>query len=406
MEFIELKENEFRKFLDKHPLKTFLQTPEIGKLRKKSGWNVNYVGVKNKNKIVCATMLVSKKRHFGKYEFYSPRGFLIDFNDIDLLTFFADNLKKYIKKKNGYILRIDPYVIYKERDIDGNIVEEGLDNSKIVDNLFNLGFKKSQNLEQVGWMFCLDLDVTEQDLLKRMRSFTRRNINKGLKNAIHIREVPYDELSLIKDLTDSTSNRKGFSNRDLKYFQDMYKLFKPKDEINYIVAEIHLQEYIKEHKKQLEEEKDKLNTLMKNNATVEKMDKQQEVIAGIEEKISDAKVLKKAHGNIIPLSGGVFITYGDEIVYLFGGNYKEYMYLCAPYIIQWEMITRGIKNNDKFRRYNFYGIPANINEHPENYGIYDFKKGFTGYVEELIGEYELPTSIFYYIFKIISKIKK
>ena len=52
MEFIELKENEFRKFLDKHPLKTFLQTPEIGKLRKKSGWNVNYVGVKNKNKIV------------------------------------------------------------------------------------------------------------------------------------------------------------------------------------------------------------------------------------------------------------------------------------------------------------------------------------------------------------------
>lgn len=406
MEFIELKENEFRKFLDKHPLKTFLQTPEIGKLRKKSGWNVNYVGVKNKNKIVCATMLVSKKRHFGKYEFYSPRGFLIDFNDIDLLTFFVDNLKKYIKKKNGYILRIDPYVIYKERDIDGNIVEEGLDNSKIVDNLFNLGFKKSQNLEQVGWMFCLDLDVTEQDLLKRMRSFTRRNINKGLKNAIHIREVPYDELSLIKDLTDSTSNRKGFSNRDLKYFQDIYKLFKPKDEINYIVAEIHLQEYIKEHKRQLEEEKDKLNTLMKNNATVEKMDKQQEVISGIEEKISDAKVLKKAHGNIIPLSGGVFITYGDEIVYLFGGNYKEYMYLCAPYIVQWEMITRGIKNNDRFRRYNFYGIPANINEHPENYGIYDFKKGFTGYVEELIGEYELPTSIFYYIFKIISKIKK
>ena len=32
--------------------------------------------------------------------------------------------------------------------------------------------------------------------------------------------------------------------------------------------------------------------------------------------------------------------------------------------------------------------------------IYDFKKGFTGYVEELIGEYELPTSIFYYIFNI------
>lgn len=406
MNFVELKEQEFRSFLDKHPLKTFLQTPEIGKLRKKNGWNVNYVGVKEDKKILCATMLVSHLVHFGQYEFYSPRGFLIDFKDKKLLTFFVDNLKRYIKKKKGYILRIDPYVIYKERDINGNLVDGGIDNSDVVRNLLNLNFKKSDTLEQVGWMFCLDLNTTEEELLKKMRSFTRRNINKALKNALHVREVCYEELDLIKDLTDATSERKGFSNRNLKYFQNMYKLFKPRDEINYIVVEIHLQEYIKEHNRQLKEEKEKLEKLMRMNSTVEKMDKQQEVIASIEEKIKDAKVLKKAHGNIIPLSGGVFVTYGDEIIYLFGGNYKEYMYLCAPYMVQWEMITRGLKNKDRFRRYNFYGIPANINEHPENYGIYDFKKGFTGYVEELIGEYELPISPFYFLFKLISKIKK
>ncbi len=406
MKFVELKEQEFRNFLGKHPLKTFLQTPEIGKLRKMSGWNVNYVGVKKDKEILCATMLVSKKVHFGQYEFYSPRGFLIDFHDLELLTFFVDNLKKYIKKKKGYILRIDPYVIYKERDINGDIVEGGIDNSDVVKNLLDLKFKKSDTLEQVGWMFCLDLDTTEEKLLKKMRSFTRRNINKALKNSLHVREVPYEELALIKDLTDATSERKGFANRNLKYFQNMYKLFKPRNEINYIVVEIHLQEYIKEHNRQLKEEKEKLDKMMRMNSTMEKMDKQQEVIASIEEKIKDARVLKKAHGNIIPLSGGVFITYGDEIIYLFGGNYKEYMYLCAPYMVQWEMITRGIKNKEQFRRYNFYGIPAHINKHPENYGIYDFKKGFTGYVEELIGEYELPITPFYFLFKFISKIKK
>ena len=406
MKFIELKENEFRSFANNHPLKTFLQTPEIGSLRQKLGWKVSYVGVKDKNKVLCATMLVFKKRHFGQYEFYSPRGFLIDFNNKELLTYFVDNLKKYIKDKNGYILRIDPYVIYKERDIDGNIVKDGIDNSKIVNNILDLGFKRQKNLEQVGWMFCLDLNTTEEKLLKKMRSFTRRNINKGLKNAIHVREIVEDEIPLIKDLTDATSNRKGFSNRNLKYFKDLYDLFKPRGEINYIVAEIHLQEYIKNHNAKLKEEKEKLDKLMKMNSTVEKMDKQQEIISQIEDKIKDARDLKKAHGNIIPLSGGVFLTYGDEIVYLFGGNYQEYMYFCAPYIIQWEMITRGIKNNKKFRRYNFYGIPENINKHPENYGVYDFKRGFTGYVEELIGEYELPINVFYYIFRFISKLKK
>jgi len=406
MEFVELKEDEFREFLNSHPLKTFLQTPEIGKLRKKLGWSLNYVGVKDNKKVICAAMLVSRQRHFGQYEFYSPRGFLIDYNDRELLTFFTKEIKRYIKKKKGYSLRIDPYLINKERDINGDIIEGGIDNSGVKHTLKALGYNSVSKLEQVGWMFCLDVKGTTDDLLKNMRSFTRRNINKGLKNSIYVREATYDEMPLIKELMDATSERKGFANRNLKYFQEMYKLFKPRKEINFIVAEIHLQEYIKKRKQQLKEETDKYNNLIKMNSTMDKMDKQQEVMAKIEDQIDEANDLKKAHGNIIPLSGGVFLTYGDEMLYLFGGNYKEYMHFCAPYIVQWEMINRAFADPDKFRRYNFYGIPANINKHPKDYGVYDFKKGFTGYVEELIGEYELPVNMFYYVFKLISKIKK
>ena len=62
--------------------------------------------------------------------------------------------------------------------------------------------------------------------------------------------------------------------------------------------------------------------------------------------------------------------------------------------------------NHGFDKYNFYGIPAEINTKPKDYGIYEFKRGFNGYVEQLIGEYTLPISMFYYIFKIISKIKR
>ena len=62
-------------------------------------------------------------------------------------------------------------------------------------------------------------------------------------------------------------------------------------------------------------------------------------------------------------------------------------------------------NRDIRSKHNFYGIPENINEHPDNYGIYEFKKGFNGYVEELIGEYELPLSFHYYIFKLLHKIR-
>jgi len=84
-------------------------------------------------------------------------------------------------------------------------------------------------------------------------------------------------------------------------------------------------------------------------------------------------------------------------------NYEEYMHFNSQYLIQWELIKYGIENG--FKKHNFYGIPANINEHPKDYGIYEFKRGFNGYVEELIGEFELPITWHYNLFKLIHKIK-
>ena len=179
MEFFELTEKEYQNYWENHPLKTFLSSIEIGKLRQKRNWNVNYVGIKENNNTYGAAMLLSKKKHLNKYEFYSPRGFLIDYNNKELLEFFTKEIIKYIKNKNGYILRIDPYIINKERDINGDIVENGQDNKMIIEHLNNLGFNKiktSKN-EQVSWMFSLDLaGKTEEQILNEMKPNTRNII--------------------------------------------------------------------------------------------------------------------------------------------------------------------------------------------------------------------------------------
>ena len=57
MKFQEITEKEYREFWENHPLKTFLSAPEISKLRQKSNWDTYYVGVKEKKKIIAATML-------------------------------------------------------------------------------------------------------------------------------------------------------------------------------------------------------------------------------------------------------------------------------------------------------------------------------------------------------------
>ena len=91
MKFQEITEKEYRKFWENHPLKTFLSAPEISKLREKSGWSTYFVGVKKDNKLVAATMLFAHKRHFGMYEFYSPRGYLLDFNNNKLVDYLLMN---------------------------------------------------------------------------------------------------------------------------------------------------------------------------------------------------------------------------------------------------------------------------------------------------------------------------
>lgn len=408
MEFVELSEKEYRKYWETNPLKSFLSSPEIGKLRKKNGWNVVYLGLKENNNLVAATLLVSKKRHFNRLEFYAPRGFLLDFNDENILSIFTKNIKDYIKKQKGYVLRIDPYVLYQQRNLDGEIVKDGWNNKKSVQNLEKLGYKKVQikDMEQVGWMFSLNLEgKTEKDILKEMKPNTRNTIRKASKIGTTIRELDYDELDKFQSIMEETGERKNFSIRKLDYYQDMYKLFHDKGEIKYVITELNLKEYIERLDNEQQDKKkelEKLNDAKYNDGKRKAINNE---IASIEKRKKEAiEIRKDKNKDIITLSGSMFIMIQPEIIYLSSGNYSEYMQFNSQYLIQWDMIKYGLENN--FKKHNFYGIPANINLHPKDYGIYEFKRGFNGEVEELIGEYELPISIHYYIMKLIKKIRK
>lgn len=408
MQFREISEEKYRKFWENHPLKSFLSSPEIGKLRESNGWDVYFVGVEKDKKLVAATMLVSHKRHFGKYEFYAPRGILVDFYDKGLVRYFVLEIKKFIKTHHGYIFRMDPYLIYKERDIDGNVVEGGVDNSSVVLDLEHLGFKKVSipNMEQVGWMFSLPLEgKSEEDILKEMKSGTRNKIRKTEKFGITVNELGYDELDRFQNIMVETGERKNFAVRDVSYFKKMYELFHDKGEVKYYVTELDLVKYeekLKDDRKKSVEKLESLSAAKYNEGQKKNLENE---IASFDKRIKEAQDIRnEKKTDVITLSGSMFMIIQPEIIYLSSGNYEEFLKFDSQYLIQWKMIQYGIKHG--FKKHNFYGIPANINTHPKDYGIYEFKRGFNGIVEELIGEFELPITWHYYLMKFIHKIKK
>ena len=407
MNFKEISEEEYTAFWENHPNKTFLSSPKISKLREINGWNTYYVGLTENESLVAATILYSHKRHFGVYEFYSPRGFLLDYNNLELLEEFTKNVKKFVKKHNGYVLRIDPYVINKQRDLDGNIVEGGEDNTKVVECLERLGYKKvpKELKEQVGWMFSLDLkDKTEEEILKEMKPGTRNTIRKAEKIGIDVREISYDELDEFQKIMEETSKRKGFSNRKITYYQEMYKLFHDSGEVKYFITTLDLNKYIAKQQEEIKEKEEKINNLSDAKYNEGQKKNLQNEIAALNKRIEEANNIKnEKNTNKINLSGSMFMLIKPEVIYLSSGNYEEYLKYNSQYLIQWELIKYGIKNG--FSKHNFYGIPEDINTHPKDYGIYEFKRGFNGYVEELIGEYELPITWHYKLMKLIHKIR-
>ena len=408
MQFREISEEKYRKFWENHPLKSFLSSPEIGKLRESNGWDVYFVGVEKDKKLVAATMLVSHKRHFGKYEFYAPRGILVDFYDKDLVHYFVLEIKKFIKTHHGYIFRMDPYLIYKERDIDGNVVEGGVDNSSVVLDLERLGFKKVSipNMEQVGWMFSLPLEgKSEEDILKEMKSGTRNKIRKTEKFGITVNELGYDELDRFQNIMVETGERKNFAVRDVSYFKKMYELFHDKGEVKYYVTELDLVKYEEKLKSDRKKSVEKLESLSAAKYNEGQKKNLENEIASFDKRIKEAEDIRnEKKTDVITLSGSMFMIIQPEIIYLSSGNYEEFLKFDSQYLIQWKMIQYGIKHG--FKKHNFYGIPANINTHPKDYGIYEFKRGFNGIVEELIGEFELPITWHYYLMKFIHKIKR
>lgn len=409
MEFRKLTEKEFDNFASKHENASFNQNSYWGKLKKSNNWEYTFLGLLDNKKIVAATLLLSKMTPVKKKMFYAPRGFLIDYKNYDLLKEFTKNIKKYAKENNGIFVKIDPYINYQERDIDGNIVE-GNDNKDAYKNLINLGYKHfgfnvMQETLQPRWIFVTDTKgKTVDEVMKNMDSKTRQIIRKNERMCIKTREISYDELDKFKDIMKHTGDRRKFIDRPLSYYQNMYKTLHAPGILKIMVAELHAKELVNTYKKELKDLKTELETRKnKHDNGINKMNekkylsKQKETENNIEritKKLEEAKKLQKDNGDVILLGGILFLIYGKEVVSLVGGSYEKFMEYQSAYTVHWAGCKYAIENG--YDRYNFYGITGDFNPKNPLYGLYLFKRGYGGKVVELIGEFDLVISKFWY----------
>ncbi len=394
MEIIKIKEQDFNDISKKFNNVTFHQTSNWAKLKSYTGWKPLYLGLKDEDIKVCGLFLLKKMPLLNSYIAYCPRGYLMNFEDIELLKQFNKLLIPYLKKENIFELIIDPYVLLNQRDIDGNIINNSFDNHYIVDTLKEIGYKHSgfnlnyENL-QPRFLFRLNIkDKTIEEIVNGFKKEAKRRANKKDFFAIDVRELKEDEIEIFKDLMNKTSSRRGFVDRSLGYYKQMYKALSENKILRYMVAEIDIDKCKVNAEKEIAKIEKRVDKLRLHEEANKGRIKEELVTINSNKKIIEQlNKLEKERGKIVPLSSVCLMSYGKEAIMLLAGNDEEYLqHFNTSNIIVAELIK--LCKKEGYDYYNFYGITGNFDPKNESYGLYAYKKQYGGEVVELIGQFE------------------
>ncbi|MEG0900021.1 MAG: peptidoglycan bridge formation glycyltransferase FemA/FemB family protein [Oscillospiraceae bacterium] len=87
------------------------------------------------------------------------------------------------------------------------------------------------------------------------------------------------------------------------------------------------------------------------------------------------------------VSGAITTNFGGKCCYVYGASDNEHRNVMPNYLMQWEMIKWAIEKNCYV--YDFQGVSGDLTDETRPiYGLYRFKKGFNGQLDEYAGEFD------------------
>lgn len=122
---------------------------------------------------------------------------------------------------------------------------------------------------------------------------------------------------------------------------------------------------------------------------------------------NDAKIyLAYLHGQ--PIAGAIEVFCGNKAWYLYGASANAHRNVMPNYLLQWIMIQEAIERGCDL--YDFRGVPGNPSTEDPLYGLYRFKKGFSGTYTKFTGLFTykfmpLCSAIFEFAMKIHQRLR-
>lgn len=408
MEFVSnLAREEYEAFVESNPYKShYLQSYAWGQFSKKDkNFIPHYVGLKDSNgNLIAATLLLQKCLPMHLSYFYIPRGFVMDMNDTNLLKQFVTSLKKYAKSQNAIFIKLDSDIVLHQEDCNGNEIVLPYDGFAILNHLkklgfHHLGFTKNFNLNQPRYTFRIDFTKSLEEIKENFSKTTKQRIKKAEELEVEVRLGTEKDIPTFYDLMRITENRKEFITHGIKYYEDLYHIWKEHNECEIFLGIVHLDKMIKKQKQKKFSLKLELDPLLQmesrsktQNNKIKELEKQ---LDKIESDIEKYKTYQKDYGDEVTLSAHFIIEYGNKAWVLYAGNHNILSETYANYKTYESHIEyyyqKGIQIYDQF------GTIGDLRKENPLYGLHEFKKKFGGDYVEMIGEFDLMLNRFMYV---------
>ncbi len=394
MRFIKkLSENEYRKFWEENEPNHFMQSYEWGKVCEKNRNQIPYyIGLMTDNgKLVAAALLLKKKTPLNMCYFYSPRGFILDYNNIEVLTEFTQKLRKFAKEENAIYIKMDPPIMYQQLDTNANIIEGGKNNYEIYNNLIKLkykhkGFTKLFDGNQPRYTFRTYFTNYNsfEDVEKSFSKSFIRPVKRNYNYDIEIYET--NEVKTFHELIKLISNKDDFKEYSYSYYKNVYDILSKKGFVKIFNAKINPKKLIDKFTKELEKEK------------------KEERRVKIEKDIEFFKEVVKEHDKEY-ICASLICLYSKKGAWtMYIGNDEVAAYTYTVNRLYYEFYKDAYERGFEFA--DTFGVVGDPNTKYKNLaGIYEFKRKMGGELIEFIGEFDIVNKPFWYhILPILLKI--
>ena len=357
------------------------QTPYYAFTMHEEGYSSMFVGLMDSNVLKAASLILVYKVNGFKYAL-APRGFLIDYNDEELVITFTKLIKKFLGKKDIVAVKINPMIIRKVYNSAGHTVQ----NNELYDTTFerlkkngyfHLGYNNYFEALKPRFEAYINLDLDYIKLFANIDRSCRNKIRKAVRDGIKVYHGNEEDLKFLYEETKRTYPR------GLQYFKDLYKFFGKDNLIDFYYSKLDTTDYLQytqsrynEYYKKSTELSHKLINQKGNSDRI------------INEKLNIDKNVVKYRNQLAEATEYLAIDGYDKTYKKFG----------AKQLMIWKLMGRYAKLG--YKKFYLGGV-ANINKPNNKYkGLNEFKLNFHANVIEYVGDFELITnSPRYFVYK-------